>query len=978
MSFGDSPGFGCDADPDAGKICDCLGCSLETIAEATEKIAEILDERMGKLCENIDECVDEIIEAINDRISGGLASASQCRLMLQQGLGGTLEYAMKCASVTADECDSLCSPAGPMTNGECCKLADGTEGICVNGICVPKPEEEEEEKKFIGWCNPTTKIVVVTKPGESSPGPGFQNVALAETELVAFNEAQSFCESIKETLEPIERPRPTISGSVLPFCDLTSLLNGQVLNIASGEIREFFQRGGALGVANSFQDIGAFGITVGDVGSFFWGSMRMVTGMPSFMADVAAQDLPGIIGCNNPAFVQSLKLLATAQTYQHQSGVDFSDFLLPYRYAMHAACRQAHLSTAESMRSYLSNGIDFGTLDGLWAIHGMCPEDVAWNIQSEKSKPVPLQLAIMRHRQIIGASEYHNRMREVGYLDQVQREQLFDITRQVPTLSDIIRFMVRDTDDLALVAKFDLNDKFTDKYGDQLKRWAQDQGIPDEVAVHAWRAHWTIPPPTQLFTFWHRLRKNPAFGTEAEQLDEIKTALIQQDILPFWHDKILAVSFRPLRLRDIRRSFQIGTLSVPEVEQAFTDLGFSDPNVALMVSFVKRLRDNAVRNHPIVRQWYRFQKDRPTVIARLTADGIPRVVVDDALTDVEPEFAKSIPARAYIRGDLTKASFESLLSSAGVSAAGIALVLNTTGMQRRTHSALLDYEVGTKTDIDAINDMVNDGIPPSIASTLITESEADIERDFIKRCIAGIKRKYLLGELDDAQAIAELSGRGVTNQRAAKSVDWWACELKSSERNVSANTLCEWLSRGAITAKDFVERIERIGFDPIDASFMLEDCLLKIDAKRVKQAKKEMKEEASERASEERARKRREGEIQRNAARLLRAQAKAARTRIMRMKAQHRIVDKLTDKTDASTESAYIMVESERKRIRNQFALTVDMALQALTLAAEEMPKSTLAEYPAVVSVVAQRIAESDVPPLPGQLASVEGNGQGG
>ncbi len=454
----------------------------------------------------------------------------------------------------------------------------------------------------------------------------------------------------------------------------------------------------------------------------------------------------------------------------------------------------------------------------------------------------------------------------------------------------------------------------------------------------------------------------------------MKDAMTQDDILPFWQDHFIAVSFRPMRLRDIRRSFQVGTLSDADAAEQFQFLGYSDPTVALMMDFLKRLRDRAVRTDPRIKQWYRFERDRPSTVAALIADGIPAATIDKALLDVEPEFAKSVAAHAYIRGDLTKASFEALLNAAGVSAAGVVQVLRTAGLQRRDHDSLKNYEVGTVIDVDAINDMVNDGIPVEVASSLIREATGDIQRDFVRRCIAGIKRRFLLGELDDAAAIAELVARGITNPRSIMMVDWWNCELKASEKLVSANTLCEWLGRGAITAADFLARLDRIGFDAVDAAMMLEDCLIKISAKRLKEAQKEARDEARDQARIRRATDRAAREIATTNRRLAAGRKTQARNRITRMKALHRIVDKLTDKTGADTGDAYALVESEIRRIQEERGLTYDEALQALLLATEEFTGVSLAEFPPIVTEVATRIEESEIPGT--QPGEVTVNGQ--
>ncbi|KKN24602.1 hypothetical protein LCGC14_0893250 [marine sediment metagenome] len=962
MSVGGSPGSGCDPDPDAGKICDCLGCSLEEIAHATEDIAAILDEKLGKVCDNIDECIDEIIDAINSKFGPGLSTISECQRLLSFGLGGTLEYAIRCAGVVADECDASCSLGLPENQGKCCTLPDGTEGICRNGVCVPTEPEEKKEGKFIGWCDLETKVVIVTKEGDPGPGGRFKQVAFSETEIVAFREAESFCEGAKREPElPSLEDIPGYGSSRIEFCSLDSLISGATLDIAEQAQATFLREGGATQVANAFADIGAFGITVGDLASVTLGLGRMAFAQPSYYSNVAATKFAPVVGCENPTFKSALELIISAQLWQHQSGANIEEFLTPYKYAMHAACRQKHLDPDKAIAAYLGHTINRQQLEGLWAIHGVCPEDIDWYLGAARAKPLPLQLAIMRHREFIDPSVYHERMRELGYLESNVREQMFDITRQVPPLTEILRYMVRDADDEALVAKFGLDTQFDLKYGAQLKKWARDQGVPDLMAKFSWRAHWTIPPPSQLFQFWHRLRNDDRFGGKAKLLDDIKSALIQQDILPFWHEHYLAVSFRPMRLRDIRRSYQIGTLTDDEAKHAFTQLGYSDDTVALMFRFLQRLRDNSIANNRAIKLWLNFVLTRSEADKRLSDEGYPNALIQRSLDDASIAFVSSPFAKAFARGDLTATELAAKLDGQGVKLDIIQKIIDLLSLSIRDHWATTEFEAGVITESDAQSRMSSDGIPPETVRSLLAQSNRDVLRKFIISCQNGIKRRFLMGELDKAEASSELVLRQTVGTRAAELVNWWECELKSGERHVSAVTLCGWLERGAISSVSFVDRLKKIGFDATDAALIMDDCLIKVSAKRLAQAKKEVKERVTEQARISRILARGARDEERALAKLTAMRRKAASTRDRRLKQLHKAIDKVTDKGRISTNEAYKLLETAKARIERELALSQDQALQALLLAAEEWTGESTAVLVELIDTIAQRVSEADI-----------------
>ncbi len=977
MSVGGDPGQGCDGVGDEGKICDCLSCSIEEIARATEDIARILDEKLGKVCDNVDECIDEIIQAINEKFGPGLSTVSECKRLLEIGLGGTLEYAIRCAGVAAEDACVVCSLGDPTTEGKCCILPDGTEGICKNGVCVPVEKEEEKEAKFIGWCNPTTKVVVVTKQGEPSPGSNFVQVRLAETEQVAFLEAESFCKAIELT----QPPGPLIEIPPVPsFAAFTCKIDDYNNNAVNNQISQFAPGTGAWQafalIHEQTLQLGMAGIDINLVSNVLFGTARMAGLRDALVPEKYVNVLGQILNCTDRTFLESAKALSAIGSVQKLTGTDFSEMALTYRYAMNLSCRQRMLDPDKAIAAYLANSIDGKQLDTYWGIHGLCNPPLNEYLRAARAKPVPLQLAIMRHREIIGTSEYHSKMRELGYLEPEVAEQLFDITRQVPTLQDIIRFMVRDADDTeGVVATFRLDDLFDEKFpkGGKLRKWAEDQGIPEDIARYAWRSHWTIPAPSQLFEFFKRLRNDRRFPNMTQ---DIKDALVQQDILPFWHDAFFAVSFRPMRLRDIRRSFQIGTLTEAEARFQFSQLGYSDATVDLMFRFLERLRDRSIVGHKAIKLWLDLVIDRAETVNRLDADGFPGGLISSTLTDASIGFVNSDFARAFLRGDMTRAELDARLAGQGLLLPEITKILSLLSFQIKTHWALSEYKVGTMDEPGTRAQMNLDGMAPEVINATVDEVTRDVRLGFVRSCQNGIKRKFLLGELDVAQSIAELVLRQTVNARAALMVDWWGCELKAGERNVSAVTLCEWLERGAITSVDFTKRLEKIGFSPADAALMMEDCLIKISARRLTQAKKEAKEQAAEQARVDRILKRAALEEQRQLNKLRSMREKAARTRDRRLKQLHKAIDKATDRGGLSTNEAYLLLNSEKGRIESQFALSQDQALQTLLLATEEWGGQSTQALVSLIDEIAARVVAADVSGETGEIAVQQSNGQ--
>lgn len=960
-SLEDTLGRGCKAGKNTGEVCDCLACNLERIASATESIAESLKEKTKDPCEKIDKCIDKIIEGIEKKYGKSLATESECKAMLKRGLGGTVEYALKCAGKAADDCLETCSASEGDTEGKCCKNCGAEKCICKGFECVP--EEEEPKKKFIGWCNPETNVTAVTEQGKPAPGPGFRQVALSDSESDALAQAAAACVKREEEERPrIQIPPPIspVTGG-LPACNVFDYINGTAFsrlnaqavssNLAEGLTREY--RAAAA--------FGLDGINIGNIADVAIGIFQGIFGFNSQITQTASAHISNALGCGNQQFQQSIQALCSLSSVASYVGFDFTPWAKPYIYAANAACRHQLASPAEALAAYLANGVSPETVDAVYASHGICHEAFQWGVSSQQSKAIPFELMRLRRRKIYDSEQYHSGMRRLGYLDPSLAENLYELSEVIPTPAEIIRMMVRDSDDNALAQRFGLDSNFTDKYQQQLREWAEFQGMSEQHARYLWRAHWSIPSPTQLFQFWKRLRHNPKFGGEEKLKQDIKAALVQQDILPFWHDAFFAVQYNPLRLRDIRRSFQIGSLKDDELVPAYVQLGFSDDDAERMAKFTVRLRDRGVISERPVKLWTKLAITREQALAELQADGIPVDVINRALDSAENDIIRSPYSTAFARGDIDLVQYREALSVYGVSDAAITRFANILGLRRKNHRAIAEFEAGMLEKSEAGFLMVTDGVNPDIATKLLDNAESAIKIAHLKRCQNGIRSRYLTGEIDKQEAVNELIARGTTNSRSQQMVDWWGCELKSGEKHVSASTLCEWYSRGAINAIDFQDRLIKIGYSDFDAGQMLEDCSLKISARAAAKAQKEAKEEAAERSRVARILEQQAKQTARLLAQQENAKRKAAETRQRREKSLVSAAEKLTPKSELDFYSALQLVRSEKSRLLTDYGLSIDQSLQALTLAATELQDGGSERFRSLVSTIAEAIVAENI-----------------
>jgi len=956
--------------PIMADCCSTLADILRQIVEILKELKEPVRQDCNSACDTADSCVADIAEKLCKNHGICNKTCGECCDELKLGVTQSAEDAATCSRCACEDVSQECSMAG-LQPGEKCPNC-GSENCCCSEeyTCEPCDEEPDKPKKYIGWCNKITGVIIVLKEGSPSPGSQYAQASIAETEEIAFAEAERYCQ------KPDEPPKPTgplpdfKPGKVSPFCNIGDLLSvggvgGLLGNIdvqTEGIEYEQFMR--AWATQQSAQ-AGSIPIVGPLIGALLVDSIGPLAGI-----DKLAPNIRNILGCGSPIFDQVLRGLTAVGLYAKWSGAEIGEFADTLYYVANAACRRKHLDPDKAIAAWLANSINDKSLDSHWAIAGFCPEALdAYKLAAE-SKPIPMQLIVMRFRGLISESEYHAGMQRLGYKSAKQAENIYEIQRPLPTLADIVSFMVRDADDETPggpVKRFGLDSNFDDKYGDQLKKWSEQQGIDEKIARYAWRSHWTIPSPTQLFEFYHRLRKKPEFP---DLLGDVKAALIQQDILPYWHEHFLAVSFRPMGRVDVRRAFNIGAIDDKRVTQAYSDLGYDDKTADDLTLFSIRLRDDAAVGHKAVKLWLKFAISGQECQKRMIDGGLPINTVVKAMLDAEIGFRTSYAATAFKNGEIPRANFVAGLIVHGVSNLGAEKLADQLAYAMKVVPSVIAYEAGTVDRTDAVTQAVEHGMAFHRAVTFTRYIDAKIDKQGSLACQHGIKQRYLLGEINDKDVIGTLVKNGITQSRAEKLAGWWQCEKKTTGKAVAANTLCEWRARGAIGALDFRDRLVAVGYTADDALNLVIDCEQKLNTRQAKMAKQQLEEQARDVAKANAQAAKAQAAIDREAAKQKRATEAAKATLARRQGQLMKAADKVIKKCACDVGDAVSYVSAAKQRLQAEFGLSVDESLQALLLATDTWDGKSFDSLASLVNyhaqlIVDESLATAEIGPLP-------------
>ena len=357
----------------------------------------------------------------------------------------------------------------------------------------------------------------------------------------------------------------------------------------------------------------------------------------------------------------------------------------------------------------------------------------------------------------------------------------------VPGVSDLIRFMVRDTLNPAIVQKFG----YDEEYPAAIETWLRAQGMGYKLSEHPlgqgwgdetwgklyWRAHWVLPSPTQAQDMMVLLRPNRAqrlsqdlarvLGnpngiwndiavTPAEAADLLKIA----DYPPYWRGRLLALAYRPMTQRLLQQTV---TEEVPDpvpLEERIADLGFLPTEVAPIAAM---FRSRALQQ----------RASRGEMLS--VREGI----------------------RMYAEGILSAAELDVILDINGVQGNRKALARNRAEVLRRRVLARQFERVARRAflnrfvnEVQAKNALINSGFDREFAEAKVNQWVIERSTIYRRQSAAQVLEEYRMGLITAQQAMQDLQQLGYDGANAlrmvrkawVKAADKWLRQLQSAYR----------------------------------------------------------------------------------------------------------------------------------------------------------------------------------------------------
>jgi len=462
------------------------------------------------------------------------------------------------------------------------------------------------------------------------------------------------------------------------------------------------------------------------------------------------------------------------------------------------------LSSAELLTAFHKIQIPLREVETYFKGLGYSDIDVTRLLQLSYTVLSPDMIKYLYLHDKINEETHDLSLQKLGYAGDKVRN-IKDSYFVTPPAQDLITMAVREAFTPEIANAFGQYEGYPEVLTEYLSHW----GIDDTWAKAYWAAHWRLPSAEEGFQMLHRGIINQ---------DTLKLLLRALDIMPYWRDKVIDLSYSPLRLVDIRRFYELGVIDEAQMFTEYKSRGYDDKHARWATNWTiqyvsggnetesanRRLLSQAV----IVKAYNAGKMNKEQAIAALIEAKYTRedatLIIELYTTNQALDEEKSVldDNNARIKKYATDAYGERLItrSDAAVILASVGYEVNDTELELDS----IDYErelkikglisdwfrdlyVGWQTDREGfIVNLSQFGFEPDEIDRLLAEYDVVREVRTRKPTIEQVERWRKAGILSDNQYINELKGLGfadnyVTYFAVEKGLEGWLLSEPTQE-----------------------------------------------------------------------------------------------------------------------------------------------------------------------------------------------------
>ena len=180
-------------------------------------------------------------------------------------------------------------------------------------------------------------------------------------------------------------------------------------------------------------------------------------------------------------------------------------------------------------------------------------------------------------RDELGDDWIRTKLKGLGYKED-EIDNLIRVSEFYPSPIDLVRFAVREVYTGEVIAKFGMSEGLPPEFMAE----AAKVGLSEEQAKNYWMAHWELPSAGMGYAMLQR-------GIiDKETLQLLMKSL---DVMPYWQEKLIELSYKPLTRVDVRRMYRTGTLDEAGLKKAYMDTGYNEENAMKLVDFTVKFEN---------------------------------------------------------------------------------------------------------------------------------------------------------------------------------------------------------------------------------------------------------------------------------------------------------------------------------------------------------------------------------------------------
>ena len=453
-----------------------------------------------------------------------------------------------------------------------------------------------------------------------------------------------------------------------------------------------------------------------------------------------------------------------------------------------AAIRHQLLSPAQLQDAWLRDlPVSDGIRDQL-ARAGYTDQDISTILQLAR-RPLSAGQVIEAERRgipIPDGGDWH--LQAQGYFPQ-DRAVLRALAQQLPTPSDLIRMGVREVFTPEIAQRFGQFEDFPPAFA----QYMAQLGFSEFWARAYWAAHWDLPSATQGFEMFHR-------GVISR--DELELLLRALDVMPFWRDKLIQISYNPITRVDVRRMYQAGVIGLDKVEETYRALGYSPEDARLLAEWVAKA--------------YPRGSDGPggdlrtLTVATIKSAYVRRLIDRDEAIERLTELDYSVDDAELIVAiwDFDLAQNPDQRSDIGLKE------LSRSVIERAYERGLMDFNT-------ALVELVELGYTQDDAEVLLHLVDERLAEELTELEIEAVFSELAAGVIDESQAMERLRQFGLPDRRIQFLVQRAILRQRASPRRLTVSQLQQAVRRGLMSAEEMFRRLVAMGYNEADANILV-------------------------------------------------------------------------------------------------------------------------------------------------------------